>query len=479
MPPLVGSSTVTLTVPSFVQNKKTLTIVAGVLTGLVVILGILVAAKPPKNSSPMTTAAAPTEPPKVEPTPAKAETPEPAKPDTKVLSTTPPAIPAPAPDPRKLPAPSRKHRTPRSPTRRKATARPTQRGRRTKVASTIPPATLVFAVTPWGEIFVNGKSRGVVPPMKTLKLDPGKYRIEIRNTTFPVYAESLDLKAGRSDRPPQVPMSARLRFATVGIVLGLVAAGCEQLPTKPAPAAPQITEESLRTRANDQLALGIKQYNDGEFDNAVKTLNASLEHGLLSKVDASRARKYLAFSHCVSNREAQCRAEFRKAFEINTDFSLSPAEDGHPIWGPVYRNVRTQLIAEREAFHLEAQGIARQGRANARRRNAEIRFGRLRRGAEAPGKRDEARPQGQGGPGEGDEAHCLHAVPRRQMGLCRATFVKIYDIDPDFDLTPAEAGHPSWTKTFAGAKAQAKKAIADKAIKEKAPVAPVAVPKKN
>jgi class 3 adenylate cyclase len=34
MPPLVGSSTVTLTVPSFVQDKKKLTIVAGVLTGL-------------------------------------------------------------------------------------------------------------------------------------------------------------------------------------------------------------------------------------------------------------------------------------------------------------------------------------------------------------------------------------------------------------------------------------------------------------
>lgn len=56
---------------------------------------------------------------------------------------------------------------------------------------------------------------------------------------------------------------------------------------------------------------------------------------------------------------------------------------------------------------------------------------------------------------------------------CRAEFIKIYDVDPDFDLTPAEAGHPSWTKTFAGAKAQAKKALADKAkaepAKKKAP----------
>src|SRR5215468_5889915 len=58
MPPL-GSSTVTLTVPSFVQDKKKLTIIAGLLTGLVVILGILVAAKPPKPSTPISTAAAP------------------------------------------------------------------------------------------------------------------------------------------------------------------------------------------------------------------------------------------------------------------------------------------------------------------------------------------------------------------------------------------------------------------------------------
>jgi hypothetical protein len=35
----------------------------------------------------------------------------------------------------------------------------------------------------------------VSPPKKSLKLDPGKYRIEIRNTTFPSHVENLDLKA--------------------------------------------------------------------------------------------------------------------------------------------------------------------------------------------------------------------------------------------------------------------------------------------
>jgi hypothetical protein len=33
-----------------------------------------------------------------------------------------------------------------------------------------------------------------VPPMKTLKLDPGKYKVEIRNTTFPAHVENLELK---------------------------------------------------------------------------------------------------------------------------------------------------------------------------------------------------------------------------------------------------------------------------------------------
>src|SRR5207253_8301800 len=67
------------------------------------------------------------------------------------------------------------------------------------------------------------------------------------------------------------------------------------------------------------------------------------------KAEQARARKYLAFIHCLGGREVLCRDEFRKAFEIYPEFALTAAEDGHPIWGPVYRNVRTQLIAEREA----------------------------------------------------------------------------------------------------------------------------------
>ena len=69
----------------------------------------------------------------------------------------------------------------------------------------------------------------------------------------------------------------------------LLAASCAQLKpdgdATPKAAAPQITEALLRDRAKEQLATGIKQYEAGDYDNAMKSLAASLDHGLLSKTE--------------------------------------------------------------------------------------------------------------------------------------------------------------------------------------------------
>jgi len=61
---------------------------------------------------------------------------------------------------------------------------------------------------------------------------------------------------------------------------------------------------------------------------------------------------------------------------------------------------------------------------------------------------------------------------------CRNEFVRIYEVDPNFDLTPAEAGHPSWTKTFAAAKAQARKLQQEAKDKAKGAPPTAGVPKK-
>ena len=209
-----GSSTVTLTIPSFAsiaQDKRKLTMIAGGLTVVVLILLIAVIAKrSAKEAEPsiaaapaVTAAAAPssstsTTPPSAPAEPVKA--PEMTKPEAKVLEPVPSASIIPAPAPASTANESHDARAVKA-EGAKAAAKAAEKnepktdGKAEPAKQSAPPATLVFAVSPWGEIVVNGKSRGVTPPMKSIKLEPGKYKIEVRNTTFPVHTENLDLKA--------------------------------------------------------------------------------------------------------------------------------------------------------------------------------------------------------------------------------------------------------------------------------------------
>jgi len=275
-------------------------------------------------------------------------------------------------------------------------------------------------------------------------------------------------------------LAHRIAFSLAALLLG----ACEQLQTRdqsPAPAAPQITEAVLRDRATEQLAAGVKQYEVGEYDNAVKSLGASLEHGMLSKAQQARARKYLAFSHCVSQREILCRDEFRKAFEIYPEFALTSAEDGHPIWGPIYRSVRTQLISEREA--QQAKPLIALGKAEQMLADGLVKYD----AGEYPAAHtllESALKEGL--KSKDDQVRAMKHMAftlclQNKITACRAEFVKIYEVNPNFDLAPAEAGHPSWSRTFAAAKAQARKLEHEKEAKDKARGVPptASVPKKN
>jgi hypothetical protein len=57
--------------------------------------------------------------------------------------------------------------------------------------------TVKVDIRPWGEIFVDGVSRGVSPPLKTLHLPAGRHTVEVRNANLPPYKLSMELKAGR------------------------------------------------------------------------------------------------------------------------------------------------------------------------------------------------------------------------------------------------------------------------------------------
>ncbi len=58
------------------------------------------------------------------------------------------------------------------------------------------PATVSLGIAPWGEVYVDGNKKGVSPPLNSLQVAPGKHQIEIRNTTFPPYKQTVDLKPG-------------------------------------------------------------------------------------------------------------------------------------------------------------------------------------------------------------------------------------------------------------------------------------------
>lgn len=68
------------------------------------------------------------------------------------------------------------------------------------VSSSTSTAQLTLAIRPWGVVYVNGKKKGLSPPVKELTLAPGKYAVEIRNDKFQPYRESIELRKGIATR---------------------------------------------------------------------------------------------------------------------------------------------------------------------------------------------------------------------------------------------------------------------------------------
>jgi class 3 adenylate cyclase len=61
-----------------------------------------------------------------------------------------------------------------------------------------PTALVMLAVSPWGEVVVDGKPMGVSPPLNELELAPGMHRLEIRNGSFAPHQEILKVEANQT-----------------------------------------------------------------------------------------------------------------------------------------------------------------------------------------------------------------------------------------------------------------------------------------
>jgi serine/threonine-protein kinase len=113
-----------------------------------------------------------------------------------------PAMPVPATAPKERPSASPATNvapTESAPTAVVPSARPAPDRKAAPAPAPVPAdGTIALAISPWGEVFVNGASRGVSPPINRLTLAPGSYQIEIRNSAGPSYSARVDVKAGQT-----------------------------------------------------------------------------------------------------------------------------------------------------------------------------------------------------------------------------------------------------------------------------------------
>ena len=108
-----------------------------------------------------------------------------------------------------------------------------------------------------------------------------------------------------------------------------------------APGSTRSGSSFFESKAEKALSTGVSLYDEGKYPEAISALQDALTAGL-SADDQVKAHKHLAFTQCISGRDKLCREEFRKALDVNPAFELSPSEAGHPIWGPVYKSVKSK-----------------------------------------------------------------------------------------------------------------------------------------
>ena len=180
------------------------------------------------------------------------------------------------------------------------------------------------------------------------------------------------------------------------------------------------------------LAAGLRQYDEGEYAEAARNVQAAIDLGL-SERERANAHKHLAFIHCASGRERACREEFRKALSVDPNLELTPAESGHPLWGPMFASLRIGpapfkvALQQYEAGDYDASAKSFQGAIK-----------------EGLGDKELA------------SAHkhlaFIHCAANRER-QCRDEFRRALAVDPLLELEPAEAGHPVWGPVFRSVKA--------------------------
>jgi len=74
-------------------------------------------------------------------------------------------------------------------------------------APVLAPGVVNIAISPWGQVEVDGKPAGTTPPLSRLELPSGAHTITIRNEDFPPYTQRVQVD-------PDKPVTLKHRFGS-------------------------------------------------------------------------------------------------------------------------------------------------------------------------------------------------------------------------------------------------------------------------
>ena len=116
-------------------------------------------------------------------------------------------------------------------------------------------------------------------------------------------------------------------------------------PSPPAAALPPApddraspADDSAAQTSQAIYAEGLRLYRAGQYDDAIARF-AAVQSPPSLRV---QALKHTAFGHCVTNRLPLCQRAFQDALALSPAFRLTKAEQGHPVWGPVFTKALQQ-----------------------------------------------------------------------------------------------------------------------------------------
>lgn len=131
------------------------------------------------------------------------------------------------------------------------------------------------------------------------------------------------------------------RRSLLACIFSLLVAACANgVVESPSSSSKPVAISPPDEAAENVLARASYYYDEGNYSAVIGLLTANRDWLGASLPAQTRARKLLAFSHCIGGQMTLCEWYFEAILERDPGFELTPYEMGHPAWDPAFRRAK-------------------------------------------------------------------------------------------------------------------------------------------